>query len=60
MKDIDKVKVAYALAKDESAARRLVYPAIKAQNYETIIIHGVEPSSADIFIEPKVTVIGFD
>ena len=56
----EQIRVAFVLAKDESAARRLAYPAIKAQNYKTIIIHGVEPSSMNIFIEPKATIMGFD
>ena len=56
----ERMRTAFVLAKDESMARRLAYPAIKAQNYKTIIIHGVEPSSMNIFIEPQATIMGFD
>ena len=52
--DSDKVNIGFVDTDNPETARRLIYNRLKANNYKSIIINGIEKSSLNIFINPEI------
>lgn len=57
--DSDKVNIGFVDTDTLENAQRLVFNRLKADNYKSIIIKGVEKTSLNIFLNPEISSLGY-
>ena len=55
----NRINIGFVDTDNPETARRLIYNKLKANNYKSIIINGIEKSSLNIFINPEICSLGY-
>ena len=55
----NRINIGFVDTDNIETAQRLVYNRLKADNYESIIIKGVEKTSLNVFLNPEISFLGY-
>ena len=53
----NKVKIGFVDTDNSETAQRLIFNRLKAENYKSIIIKGVEKTSLNVFLNPEISAL---
>lgn len=55
----NRINIGFVDTDNTETAQRLIYNRLKADNYKSIIIKGVEKTSLNIFLNPEISSLGY-